>query len=76
MTFTSRGIKAGIDKLKISVGRDNTKRDYISMAVARLNLEPDLAVKAVNEIFAAEDRYAKAVELLGVMRANKIRNSL
>ena len=76
MTFTSRGIRSGIEKLKVQSGRQTGERDRIGNAIARLNLEPDLAIKATNEIYAAKDRYAKAVELLGVMRADKIRTLL
>ena len=76
MTFTSRGIRSGIEKLKVQSGRQTGERDRIGNAIARLNLEPDLAIKANNEIYAAKDRYAKAVELLGVMRADKIRTLL
>lgn len=76
MTFTSRGIRAGIEKLKVTSGRQTGERDRIGNAIARLRLEPDLAIKATNEIYAAKDRYAKAVELLGIMRADKIRSIL
>lgn len=76
MPFTSRGIRTGIEKLKVQSGRQTGERDRIGNAIARLSLDPDLAIKATNEIYAAKDRYAKAVELLGVMRADKIRTLL
>jgi len=76
MTFTSRGIRAGIEKLKVTSGRTTSERDRIAKAVASCGLEPDEAVRVTNEIFGAKDRYAKAVEVMGVMRADKIRDQL
>jgi hypothetical protein len=76
MTFKSGGIRAGIEKLKVNSGRQTSERDRIAKAVKSCGLEPDLAVRATNEIFGCKNRYEKAVELMGVMRADKIRDAL
>lgn len=76
MTFTSRGIRAGIEKFKMRSGRELGDRDKLGAAIARLGLEPDVAINATNEIHVAKDKYKCAVRLLGVMRADKIRHVL
>ena len=76
MTFKSGGIRAGIEKMKVTSGRQTTERDRIAKAVASCGMEPDLAIRATNEIFGCKNRYEKAVELLGVMRADKIKDQL
>ena len=61
MTFKSSGIRAGIEKLKVTSGRATSERDRIAKAVSGLGLEPDVALRATNEIFGCKNRYEKAV---------------
>ena len=73
----SNKLAKAIQGIKISSGsKITTERDKISNAVSRLDLSPDEKLKFTNEIAAASNRYDKACELLGVMRADKIRYAL
>jgi len=73
----SNKIAKAIQGIKISSGSKlPTERDKISNAISRLDLSPDEKLKATNEIISASNRYDKACELLGVMRADKIKYAL
>lgn len=73
----SNKIAQAVQGIKISSGgKVQTDREKISNAVSRLDLSPDEKLKFTNDIFSAENRYDKACELLGVMRADKIRYAL
>lgn len=76
MTFRSGSFKKAIERMKYDSYKPKDERGKIGIAVARLGLSADEAVRVTNELFAATDRYAKAVELLGHMRAEKIRNQI
>lgn len=76
MTFKSGGFKKAIDRMKYDSYKPKDDRTRIGIAVARLGLPADEAVRVTNDLFASTDRYAKAVELLGHMRAEKIRNQI
>ncbi len=73
----SNKISQAIKGIKISSGgKIPTTRDKISNAVSRLDLVPDEKLKVINELCVAANKYDKACELLGVMRADKIRYAL
>lgn len=77
MTMKSgRAFEDALNKITKSSHKPITDRHRISKAIAMLNLEPDLALKATNEIACAQDKYSKAVELLGHMCADKIKHVL
>ncbi len=76
MTFKSGSFKKAVDRMKYDSYKPKDERGKIGIAIARLGLPADEAVKITNELFASTDRYAKAVELLGHMRAEKIRNQI
>jgi len=74
---TGNSFKTALNKITKKNGhKPVSDRTRISKAVAMLNLEPDKAVEVTNELMSVKDRYAKAAELLGQLRADKIRHSL